>query len=53
MDRELEDIILKNPNELEIIKASRRKGLLTMREDAILKAFAKEIPFEEVNTLGE
>ena len=53
MDRELEDIILKKPNELEILKASRRKGLLTMREDAILKAFAKIIPFEEVNTLGE
>jgi hypothetical protein len=26
--------------------------MLTMREDAIMKALAGEIPFEEVNTLG-
>jgi hypothetical protein len=26
--------------------------MLTMREDAIMKALAGRIPFEEVNTLG-
>jgi len=26
--------------------------MFTMREDAIIKALAKEIPFTEVNTLG-
>jgi hypothetical protein len=26
--------------------------MFTMREDAIMKALAGEIPFEEVNTLG-
>ena len=26
--------------------------MLTMREDAIVKALAGEIPFEEVNALG-
>jgi hypothetical protein len=30
---------------------ARSKGMLTMKEDAILKAFDKMIPFEEVNSL--
>ncbi len=51
MDEELESVILKNPTEIEIAKVARRKGMLTMKEDAILKAFQKVIPFEEVNTL--
>lgn len=51
MDSDIEKIILTNPVESEIYKAVRAKGMLTMREDAIIKAFQKEIPFEEVNTL--
>ena len=51
MDKELEQIILKNPTEQEIWKNARSKGMLTMKEDAILKAFDRKIPFEEVNTL--
>ena len=51
MDKEIEATILKNPTELEITKIARRKGMLTMKEDAILKAMRREIPFEEVNTL--
>jgi type IV pilus assembly protein PilB len=51
MDRNLEQIILKNPTEQEIWKYARSNGMLTMKEDAILKAFDKKIPFEEVNTL--
>jgi type IV pilus assembly protein PilB len=49
MDREIERIILTNPIESEILKAVRAKGMLTMREDAILKAFKREIPFSEAN----
>ncbi len=51
MDKEIESIILKNPTELEVSKILRQKGMLTMKEDALLKAFKKEIPFEEVNKL--
>jgi len=51
MDKELEQIILKNPTEQEIWKHARSKGMLTMKEDAILKAFERKIPFEEINTL--
>jgi type IV pilus assembly protein PilB len=52
MDSEIEEIILKNPSESEIRKVARRKGMLSMKEDAIIKAFNKIIPFEEINTLG-
>ncbi len=51
MDRELEAIILKNPTELDITNFVRSRGALTMREDAMLKAFQGLIPFEEVNKL--
>jgi len=51
MDKELEQIILKTPTEQEIWKNARSKGMLTMKEDAILKAFERKIPFEEINTL--
>lgn len=51
MDRELEAVILKSPTELELYKAARTKGMLSMKEDAILKAFQRVIPFEEINTL--
>jgi len=51
MDKELESVILKNPVEEELYKVARAKGMLTMKEDAILKAFQRIIPFEEINTL--
>lgn len=51
MDKDIEDVILKSPVESEIYEAARKKGMLTMREDAIIKAMRKEIPFEEINKL--
>ena len=51
MDNELEQIILKNPTEQEIWKHARAKGMLTMKEDALIKAFNRVIPFEEFNML--
>lgn len=51
MDKEIESVILKNPTEIEITKIARKKGMLTMKEDAILKAMKREIPFEEVMSL--
>jgi len=51
MDRDFEAVILKNPTDLEIRKLARSKGMLTLKEDGIIKAFNKEIPFEDVNAL--
>ncbi|MDQ5911880.1 MAG: type pilus assembly protein PilB [Patescibacteria group bacterium] len=51
MDKDLERLILKDPTEPSIYDLLRKKGFLTMKEDAILKSLAKIIPFEEVNTL--
>ncbi len=51
MDKDLEAIILKSPTEIEITKVARSKGMLSMKEDAMLKAMHRIIPFEEVNML--
>jgi type IV pilus assembly protein PilB len=52
MNKELEEVVLKDPVDEKIHAAARACGMLTMREDAIVKALNGEIPFEEVNTLG-
>ncbi len=51
MDKEIEQAILKNPTETEILKIARSKGMITLKEDALIKAFNKVIPIEEVNKL--
>ncbi len=51
MDKELEKVILSNPSAPDIWKVVRAKGMITMREDAIIKALKKQIPFEEINSL--
>ena len=51
MSKELEAVILKSPTEAECYKVARNQGMLTLKEDALLKAFNKEIPIEEVNRL--
>lgn len=52
MTKTIESVLLSDPNESKIYQAARNDGMLTMREDAILKAFNHEVPFEEVNKLG-
>jgi len=51
MSPELEKVILSRPSEDEIMKVARLQGMLSMKEDAVLKAFRREIPFGEVNNL--
>ena len=51
IDREIKNLILNNPTEPEIYKVARKKGFLSMKEDALIKAFDGVIPFEEVNTV--
>lgn len=48
----IEQAILKGADENIMFDLARKQGMLTMKEDAILKAFGKMIPFEEINTLG-
>ncbi len=52
MNKKLEEVVLKEPVDEKIRAAARTQGMLSMREDAILKALSGEIPFEEINTLG-
>ncbi|MBU6390385.1 Flp pilus assembly complex ATPase component TadA [Patescibacteria group bacterium] len=51
MSKELETAILKNPTEAEFMRVAREQGMLTLKEDAFIKAFKHEIPIEEVNRL--
>ncbi len=46
MDKDIEKLILENAGENEIYKVARARGMLSMKEDAILKAFDGVIPLE-------
>lgn len=52
MNPELERAILGKKPEEEMFSVVRKHGMLTMKEDAIIKSAQGIIPFEEVNTLG-
>ena len=52
MNAELERAILERKSEEELVGIVRKNGMLTMKEDAIIKSACGEVPFEEVNTLG-
>jgi type II secretory ATPase GspE/PulE/Tfp pilus assembly ATPase PilB-like protein len=53
VDKEMQEIILKNPVSSVIYKAARDKGMLTMKEDAMLKAIDGVIPYREVFNFGD
>ncbi len=48
IDKEMQQVILKNPVGAEIYKVARKNGMFTMQEDAMLKSIAGTIPFQEV-----
>ena len=48
VDKEIQNVILKNPIESEIYKVARKNGMFMMREDAMLKAVEGVIPFSDV-----
>ena len=52
MTVELERAILERRPEDELMAIVRKNGMLTMKEDAIIKSAQGIVPFEEVNTLG-
>jgi type IV pilus assembly protein PilB len=49
---EIEKLILEDGSEADMYEVARRKGFVSMYEDALIKALRHEIPFEEVNGLG-
>jgi type II secretory ATPase GspE/PulE/Tfp pilus assembly ATPase PilB-like protein len=48
VDKEMQAVILKNPTDAAIYNLARSKGMLMMREDAMLKSLDGVIPFTEV-----
>jgi type II secretory ATPase GspE/PulE/Tfp pilus assembly ATPase PilB-like protein len=52
MTSAIEKVVLESPIESKITEVARREGMMTMKEDAILKSFANTVPFSEVNLLG-
>ena len=48
IDKKMQEIILKNPTGSIIYTEARKNGMLTMKEDAMLKAIDGIIPFREV-----
>jgi type IV pilus assembly protein PilB len=51
IDKDFERAILANASEDALYKLARTKGMITMKQDAMLKAFRKDIPWNEVNKL--
>ncbi len=47
VDKEMQNVILKNPVDAEIYRVARSHGMLSMREDAIMKALDGIIPLQE------
>ncbi len=52
MSSQLEQAILQKKGEDELRTIVRQQGMLTMKEDAMIKSAKGVVPFEEVNTLG-
>lgn len=52
MTPDLEKAILERKSEIIMYDTVRKHGMLTMKEDAIIKSVQGFVPFEEVNSLG-
>jgi type II secretory ATPase GspE/PulE/Tfp pilus assembly ATPase PilB-like protein len=51
IDERIENVILNGADVNEIMAAALEDGMISMRQDALKKAFDGKIPFEEVNKL--
>jgi type IV pilus assembly protein PilB len=51
IDNEIQQAIITKKSEEELWTIARKKGMLTMREDAILKSMNGKVPFVEINGL--
>jgi len=52
IDAEIQDLILKGGSEEEMFTSARKRGFMSIQEDAILKALDHVIPYEEVSNFG-
>jgi type II secretory ATPase GspE/PulE/Tfp pilus assembly ATPase PilB-like protein len=48
VDRDMQEVILKNPNEPDIFRLARSRGMLSIKEDAMMKALRGEVSMQEV-----
>jgi len=48
IDKEMQQVILKKPQEQDIYKLARSRGMITIREDAIVKSIKGMVPFKEI-----
>jgi type IV pilus assembly protein PilB len=53
IDKKMQEVILKNPTEGAIYEVARKNGILTMKEDAMLKSIQGIIPFREVYNFSD
>jgi type IV pilus assembly protein PilB len=53
IDKKMQEVILKNPTEGAIYEVARKNGMLTMKEDAMLKSIQGIIPFREVYNFSD
>ncbi len=51
IDKDVQALILQKPNDAQVYDLIRKKGFITMRENAILKCLKGEIPFQEIYNL--
>ncbi len=51
VDKTMQRIILENPTELAVYSEARKKGMITLKEAAILKSMEGVVPFREINNL--
>jgi type II secretory ATPase GspE/PulE/Tfp pilus assembly ATPase PilB-like protein len=51
VNEDVRHAILNKPVESEVFQVARKNGMLTMKEDALLKTFEGKIPYIEVNKL--
>jgi len=51
IDKDIQRLIFENPTENEIRDMARKKGMISLKEDAILKSFEGIIGFEEISAL--
>lgn len=51
VDNDIQKIILNNPTDIDLYKKAREKGMLTIKEDAMIKAIAGDISYQEIYAL--
>jgi len=52
VDGEVKKAVLESADEDTVFKIGRKRGLMTLKEDALIKAMRKLIPFEDVAQVG-